>query len=87
MDELMDMIAADDSASQVSDKIKDMLYAKSAERVDGHKSDVANSLFGDQESADEIEADVKAAAAVIAGQPASEAEVETETEVEDESEE
>ena len=25
----MDMIAADDSASQVSDKIKDMLYAKS----------------------------------------------------------
>ena len=79
----MDMIAADDSASQVSDKIKDMLYAKSAERVDGHKSDEANSLFGDQESADEIEADVKAAAAVIAGQP----EAEVETEVEDESEE
>ena len=83
----MDMIAADDSASQVSDKIKDLLYAKSAERVDGYKPNVANSLFGDQESADEIEADVKAAAAVIAGQPASEAEVETETEVEDESEE
>ena len=86
MDELMDMIAADDSASQVSDKIKDILYAKSSERVDGYKPNVANSLFGDQESADEIEADVKAAAAVIAGQPASEAEVETETEVEDESE-
>ena len=83
----MDMIAADDSASQVSDKIKDILYAKSSERVDGYKPNVANSLFGDQESADEIEADVKAAAAVIAGQPASEAEVETETEVEDESEE
>ena len=83
----MDMIAADDSASQVSDKIKDILYAKSSERVDGYKPNIANSLFGDQESADEIEADVKAAAAVIAGQPASEAEVETETEVEDESEE
>ena len=85
MDELMDMIAADDSASQVSDKIKDILYAKSAERVDGYKPNVANSLFGDKESADEIEAEVDAAAAVIAGQP--EAEAEVETEVEDESEE
>ena len=79
----MDMIAADDSASQVSDKIKDILYAKSAERVDGHKPNVANSLFGDQESADEVEAEVDAAAAVIAGQP----ETESETEVEDEAEE
>ena len=79
----MDMIAADDSASQVSDKIKDILYAKSSERVDGYKPNVANSLFGDQESADEIETEVDAAAAVIAGQP----EAETETEVEDESEE
>ena len=50
----MDMIAADDSASQVSDKIKDILYAKSSERVDGYKPNVANSLFGDQESADEL---------------------------------
>ena len=83
MDELMDMIAADDSASQVSDKIKDILYAKSAERVDEYKPNVANSLFGDQESADEIEAEVDAAAAVIAGQP----ETESETEVEDEAEE
>ena len=85
MDELMDMIAADGSASQVSDKIKDILYAKSSERVDAYKPTAANSLFGDQESADEIEAEVDAAAAVIAGQP--EAESEVETEVEDESEE
>ena len=85
MDELMDMIAADDSASQVSDKIKDILYAKSSERVDGYKPNIANSLFGDQESADEIEAEVDAAAAVIAGQP--EAEAEVETEVDDQEEE
>lgn len=83
MDELMDMIAADDSASQVSDKIKDLLYAKSAERVDEYKPNVANSLFGDQESADEVEAEVDAAAAVIAGQP----EAEAETEVDDQEEE
>ena len=79
----MDMIAADDSASQVSDKIKDILYAKSSERVDAYKPTAANSLFGDQESADEIEAEVDAAAAVIAGQP----EAETETEVDDQEEE
>ena len=83
----MDMIAADDSASQVSDKIKDILYAKSSERVDGYKPNVANSLFGDQESADEIEAEVDAAAAVIAGQPEAEAEAEVETEVDDQEEE
>ena len=83
----MDMIAADDSASQVSDKIKDILDSKSAERVDGYKPNVANSLFGDQESADEVEAEVDKAAAVIAGQPEAEAEAEVETEVEDESEE
>ena len=77
----MDMIAADDSASQVSDKIKDILYAKSAERVDGYKPNVANSLFGDQESADEIEAEVDKSAAVIAGQP------EVETEVDDQEDE
>ena len=45
MDELMDMIAADDSASQISDKIKDFLYAKSAEKVDSHRLNAANSLF------------------------------------------
>ena len=45
--ELMDMIAADDSASQISDRIKDMLYAKSAERVDNYRPTAANSLFGE----------------------------------------
>ena len=42
--ELMDMIAADDSASQISDRIKDMLYSKSAERVDNHRPNATNSL-------------------------------------------
>ena len=37
------------SASEVSDQIKDLLFAKSASRVDGMKSSVANSMFGDQE--------------------------------------
>jgi len=49
MDELMDMIGADESAAQVTDKIKDLLYAKSGEKVDAFRPYVANSLFGDQE--------------------------------------
>ena len=32
--ELMDMIAADESPSNISSKIKDLLYAKTAEKVD-----------------------------------------------------
>ena len=58
MDELMDMMVDASSPSQISDKIKDLLYAKSAEKVDNYKSMVSNSLFGDQETEEpeEIEA-------------------------------
>ena len=41
----MDMMVDDASASQISDRIKDMLFAKSAERVDGYRPDAASSLF------------------------------------------
>ena len=53
----MNMMVADDSASQVSDKMKEILYAKSTERVDAYRKDVANSLFGDQEP--EVEDEVE----------------------------
>ena len=61
-DELMDMMVADDSASQVSDKMKDILFAKSAERVDAYRQEVANSLFGNSETEveDEVETEVEA---------------------------
>ena len=49
----MDMMATDESPSQISDKIKDMLFAKSAERVDAFKTDVANGVFGDVDLEDE----------------------------------
>ena len=50
MDELMDMIVTDESPSQISDKIKDLLFAKASERVDAFKPEVANSLFGEDET-------------------------------------
>ena len=73
--DLMDMIVKDDSASQVSDKMKDILFAKSAERVDAHRQEVANSLFGNQEPEveDEVETEVDAEAETEVGD-----EVETE---------
>jgi hypothetical protein len=55
MDELMDMIVADGSPSQISDKIKDILFSKASERVDAFKPEVANSLFGENESDEEYE--------------------------------
>ena len=66
----MDMMATDESPSQISDKIKDKLFAKSADRVDAFKTDVANGVFGDvdlededledDETVDEVEDEVEA---------------------------
>jgi len=44
------------SANDISDKIKDMLFVKSAKRVDDVKQDVSSSLFADQETESEPEA-------------------------------
>ena len=49
----MDMMATDESPSQISDKIKEILFNKSAERVDAFKTDVANGVFGDVDIEDE----------------------------------
>ena len=50
MDELMDMIMTDESPSSVSDKIKEILFAKSAEKIDSFRPTVAASLFGDEQT-------------------------------------
>lgn len=50
MDELMDMIVTDESPSQISDKIKDLLFSKAAEKIDTFKPEVSASLFGGEES-------------------------------------
>ncbi len=50
MDELMDMIISDESPSQISDKIKDLLFAKSTERLDTFRPMVASSVFGEDDT-------------------------------------
>ena len=60
MEELVDLIATDASASDVSDKIKDALMAKAAARIDAFKPEVASTVFDGEapevdEEVDELE--------------------------------
>ena len=60
MDDLMDMLIKDDeSASQISDKIKDILFAKSAEQIETIRPNVAASIFDDGVSDEEVESQVE----------------------------
>jgi hypothetical protein len=45
MDELMDLLVTDGSSSQISDHIKDILFAKSAENIETIRPNVAASIF------------------------------------------
>lgn len=45
MEELLDMIVADESPSQISDKIKDILFSKSSEKIDAFRPLVAADAF------------------------------------------
>ena len=77
----MDMIVNDESPSQISDKLKDMLYAKSAEKIETARPVVANSLFGEQEVEDEI--DDEEEVDEVDAESEIEVEAEAETEIED----
>ena len=51
--DLLDILMTDNSAEQSSDKIKEILYAKSAEKINSLRPEIAQSMFGniqDQES-------------------------------------
>ena len=51
----MDMMVADASASDVTDKIKEILYTKSAEKVNAVRPSVGAGLFGEEEPSSETE--------------------------------
>ena len=85
MEDIVDLIATDSSASDVSDKLKEILYAKAAERIDIARPYVANAMFGQEfepptEDEEETEVDDESTDEVVD-------EVETEPETEEESEE
>ena len=53
MDNIIDLIATDKPSSEISDAIKDALYAKSSNKIDAIKPKVATSMF--DEPAVEVE--------------------------------
>jgi hypothetical protein len=55
MDDLLDMIIADESPSQISDKIKDILFSKSAEKIDAFRPVVAANMFGERQEEEQYE--------------------------------
>ena len=55
--ELVDMMVDGATPTEVQDKIKDLLYTKSVEKVDAMKPEVAQGLFGDKS---EVEPEVNA---------------------------
>ncbi len=45
MEDLLDLMIADESASEISDTIKDILFAKAADKIDEYRPEVAQALF------------------------------------------
>ena len=60
MDNVIAMIATGASASDVSDNLKNLLYAKAAERIEAAKPLVANTMFNEPEQGEvEVEDEVE----------------------------
>ena len=57
MEEIVNLIGADESASDISDKIKDVLYSKAAERINTIRPTVGASMFDDSNLDTEEEQD------------------------------
>lgn len=57
MEEIVNLIGSDSSASDISDKIKDVLYSKAAERINTIRPIVGASMFDDSNLDTEEEQD------------------------------
>ena len=53
MDELMNLVIADESPSEISDSIKTQLMQKATARIDALKPTVANAMLGYEVEAEE----------------------------------
>ena len=82
MEDVVDLIATDASASDISDKMKEILYAKAAERIDVARPYVANAMFGQEFEYPEVEDEVDETTDEVVD----ELETDTETDTEEKSE-
>jgi len=53
MDDLVDLMIDNESPTDISDRIKELLYAKSSDSVEGLRPSVAAGLFGDNTEFDQ----------------------------------
>tara|TARA_B100000287_G_scaffold430386_1_gene485532 strand:+ start:500 stop:700 length:201 start_codon:yes stop_codon:yes gene_type:complete len=58
MDNIIDLIAQDSKASDISDQIKDVLFTKASEKIEAIRPDVAGSIFAEPETETETEQEV-----------------------------
>ena len=88
MEDVIDLIATGASPSEVSDKMKDVLYAKAAERIDIARPYVANAMFGQEFEYPEVEDEIETDETEVEAEAETEVvdEVEAETDNEEESE-
>ena len=57
MDNIIDLIAQDSKASEISDQIKDVLYTKASEKIEAIRPNIAASVFAEPETETEQEVD------------------------------
>tara|TARA_Y100000996_G_scaffold360446_1_gene302875 strand:+ start:125 stop:391 length:267 start_codon:yes stop_codon:yes gene_type:complete len=86
MEDVIDLIATGGSQSDVSDKMKEILYAKAAERIDIARPYVANAMFGQELEIPEVEDQTEVDDESTEEEPTAELETETETETDTEEE-
>ena len=55
MPDIIDLIAQDSKASDISSEIKDNLYAKAAEKIEALRGGVSNAMFDEPQVEDEVE--------------------------------
>ena len=55
MDDIIDAIATDESPSEISQSLKDLIYQKAAERVEGLRPGAAAAIFDGGEVEDEVD--------------------------------
>jgi len=59
MDDIIDAIATDASPSEIADSLKDVIFQKAAERVEGLRPNTSASVFDNIEVEDESEVDTE----------------------------
>ena len=55
MEDIVDLIATDSSASDITTKIKEVLFSKASERIENLRPQVATSMFDGETDSDTTE--------------------------------